>query len=90
MSDSRRGFGLNIGFIDNTYLATALNYSAIANFHNLQITREHAKSFPAYNVFASSFLVTDSNNGYYSASGLNSFLNDDSFPTAYSYSSCPP
>jgi hypothetical protein len=46
-SDSRRSFGLEIGFIDhfNTRLVTALNYSAIADIHNLQITTAHAKSF---------------------------------------------
>jgi hypothetical protein len=40
MSDSRRDFGLDIGFINhfNTRLVIALNYSAIANFNNLQIT----------------------------------------------------
>jgi hypothetical protein len=39
MSDSRRGFGLGIGFIDhfNTQLVITL-YSAIANSHTLQIT----------------------------------------------------
>jgi hypothetical protein len=33
----RRGFGLDIGFIDNfnTRLAITLNYSAIANLHIL-------------------------------------------------------
>jgi hypothetical protein len=44
MSDCRRGFGLKIGFID-TRLVTALNYSAIANLHTLQITTAPAKSF---------------------------------------------
>jgi hypothetical protein len=45
MSDSRRGFGLDIGLIDhcNTQLVITLNYSAIADFHALQITRAHAK-----------------------------------------------
>jgi hypothetical protein len=40
MSDSRRGFGLNIGFINhfNTQLVITLNYSAIADFHALQVT----------------------------------------------------
>jgi hypothetical protein len=51
---------LDFRFLDhfNTQLVITLNYSAIANFHNLQITRAHAKSFPACNVFASSCLVT--------------------------------
>jgi hypothetical protein len=45
--DSRRGFGLGIGFIDdfNTRFVTTLNYSATANFHILQMTTAHAKSF---------------------------------------------
>jgi hypothetical protein len=35
LSDSRRGFGLNIGFIDhfNKQLVITINYSATANFH---------------------------------------------------------
>jgi hypothetical protein len=47
LSDCRRGFGLEIGFIDhfNTQLVTTLNYSAIADFHTLQITTAHAKLF---------------------------------------------
>jgi hypothetical protein len=58
--DSRRGFGLEIGFIDhfNTRLMTTLNYSAISKLHTLQFTRAHAKSFPACCVFISSCLVT--------------------------------
>jgi hypothetical protein len=48
-SDSRRGFGLDTGFIDhfNTQLVFTLNYSAIDNLHILQIVRKHANSFPA-------------------------------------------
>jgi hypothetical protein len=63
MRDYRRGFGLEIGFIDhfNTRLVTTLNYSAVADLHTLQITRGHAKSFPVCNVFPSRFLVTASN-----------------------------
>jgi hypothetical protein len=43
MSDSRRGFGLDIGHIDyfNTQLVIILNYSNIANLHTLQITVTH-------------------------------------------------
>jgi hypothetical protein len=47
MGDLSMGFGLEIGFIDhfNTRLVTALNYSAIADLHTLQITTAHSKSF---------------------------------------------
>jgi hypothetical protein len=40
MSDFRRGFGLDIGFIDRLYtgLVISLNCSAIANFHTLAHT----------------------------------------------------
>jgi hypothetical protein len=46
-SDCRRGFGLEIGFIDhfNTRLVTTLHYSAIADLHTLQIITAHLKSF---------------------------------------------
>jgi hypothetical protein len=90
--DSRRGFGLDIRFTDhlNTRLVTTLNYSLIADLHTLQITTAHAKSFPACRVFTISFLLTDSNNGYSSASVLKSSLNGGSLPTASSCSSCPP
>jgi hypothetical protein len=56
MSDSRRGLGLNIGFIDhfNILFLIKLSYSAIADLHTLQIYVTHAKSFPARSVFASS------------------------------------
>jgi hypothetical protein len=39
MSDSRRGSGLDIGFIAhfNTQLVITLNYSAIADLHTLQM-----------------------------------------------------
>jgi ethanolamine utilization microcompartment shell protein EutS len=47
MSDSRRGFGMDIGFIDkfNTQLVITFNYSAIADLHTLQITRAHRLTF---------------------------------------------
>jgi hypothetical protein len=50
MSDSRRDFGLDIGYNDhfNTRLVTTFTYSAIADFHFLQITTAHAKSFESY------------------------------------------
>jgi hypothetical protein len=84
--DSRRGFGLTIWFIDHfsTQLVITLNHKAIAHFNTLQITTAHTKFFPDGSVFTSSCLVTASNNGYSSASGLKSTLNGGSFPTAYS------
>jgi hypothetical protein len=86
------GFVLDIGFVDhfNTQFVSTLNYSTITNFHILQITAAHAKSFPACSVFTSSCLVTASNNDYSSASGLKSSLIGCSLQTAYSCSSCPP
>jgi hypothetical protein len=42
MNDSRRGFGLDIGFIDNLQFVTTNNYNSVANFHTLQFTRAHA------------------------------------------------
>jgi hypothetical protein len=60
MSDCQRGFGLEIGFSDhfNTRHVGTLNYSAIANFHNLHITTAHAKYFRAQSVLTSSCLTT--------------------------------
>jgi ethanolamine utilization microcompartment shell protein EutS len=39
-SDSRLGFGLDIGFIDHfsTQLVITVNYNAIADFHTLQVS----------------------------------------------------
>jgi hypothetical protein len=45
LSDSRWGFGLDIGFIDHLHVVTTKNYNTIANFHTLQITTAHTKSF---------------------------------------------
>jgi ethanolamine utilization microcompartment shell protein EutS len=43
MSNYRRGFALDIGFIDNfnTQLVITLNYSAIDDLHTLQIIVTH-------------------------------------------------
>jgi hypothetical protein len=43
--DSPWGFGLEIAFIDhfNGQLVTALNHSAIADFHTLPVTPAHDK-----------------------------------------------
>jgi hypothetical protein len=54
---------------------TTLNYSAIADLHNLQITTAHAKSLPFCSVFTSRSLVTAFNTGDFSASALMSLLN---------------
>jgi hypothetical protein len=82
MCDSRRGFELEVGFIDkfNTQLVTTLNYSAIASFHSIQFTGAHAKSLPACSVFTSNYLATAS------ASGLKSSLNGGSLPTVLTQS----
>jgi hypothetical protein len=45
MSDSRRGSGLDIGFIDHLQIVTTNNYNTISDFHTLQITTAHAKFF---------------------------------------------
>jgi hypothetical protein len=52
------------GSIDNfnTILVTTFDYSAIANFHTLQITKAHSKSSSARSVFISKYLVMASNN----------------------------
>jgi hypothetical protein len=42
MSDYRRGFGLDIGFIDNLQVVTTNNCNTIADFHTLQITDTHS------------------------------------------------
>jgi hypothetical protein len=80
MSNSRRGFGLDIGSTDHLQVATTNNYNTIAYFHNLQITTAHAKPFPACSGFTRRFPVTASNNGYFSASVLKSSLNGGSLP----------
>jgi hypothetical protein len=48
-SNSRRDFGLEIGFSDhfNTRLVTTHNYSAIPDLHTLQIPRAHRLLFSA-------------------------------------------
>jgi hypothetical protein len=44
MSDYRRGFGLEIGFIDHLQIVTTSIYGAIADLHTLQIITAYAKS----------------------------------------------
>jgi hypothetical protein len=81
VDDYRRGFGLEIGFIDhfNTRLVTTLNYSAITYLHTLQITT--AQSKPSQSAFTRHFPVTDLNNGDFSASVLTSLLSSK-YPTS--------
>jgi hypothetical protein len=70
MGDCRPGFGLEILFIDHLQIVTTSNYIAITNFHTLQITTAHAKSFQS--LVTSRSLVTASNSGDSSASALTS------------------
>jgi hypothetical protein len=89
MSDSRQGFGLDIGIVDhfNTQLIITLNYSVIADLHTLQITVTHTLVF---SVCYYTFPGTASNSGYSLTSRLKSSLNDGSLPTVNSCSSCSP
>jgi hypothetical protein len=82
--DSRRGFGLDIGFFGhfNTQLVILINYSSISNFHTSKLTPAHDKPFPACSVFSSRFLVTAFNSGCSSASVFKSSLNGGSLLTA--------
>jgi hypothetical protein len=84
MSDFRWGFRLDIGFIGqfSTLLVMPQNYGPVTDFHTLHITPAHAKSLAHFSVFTRGFLVTASNDGYSSASVLNSSLNGGSLPTA--------
>jgi hypothetical protein len=68
------GFRFEIGFIDyfNARLVNTLNYSAITDLQNLQITIENAKSFQSVTVSTSCFPVTASNSGDSLASALTS------------------
>jgi hypothetical protein len=59
MGDSRRVFGLDIGFIDHLQIITTNNYNTIAYFHTLPVTPAHAKSFQSD--FTNRFLETDFN-----------------------------
>jgi hypothetical protein len=66
MCDYKRSFGLENEFIGhfNTRLLNTLHYNTIADLNTLQITTAYAKSFPAYSVFTTPFLITASNSGY--------------------------
>jgi hypothetical protein len=82
MNDYRWGFGLDIEFVDHfsTHFVITHNYSTITDFRISQVARPHVKSFPVRIVCTSSCLVTASDNGYSSASGLKSSLNGASLP----------
>jgi hypothetical protein len=67
-----KGFGLEIGFINNLQIVTTGNYNALANLHTLQITTAHAE--PSQCASTSCLLVMGLNNGDSSASVLMSLL----------------
>jgi hypothetical protein len=79
------GFRLDVGFIEHLYtqLVSRSNYSSIADFHTLQITRTTAKSFPACCGFTGRSLVTASNLEDSSVSVLKSSLKGGSLPTLF-------
>jgi hypothetical protein len=68
MSDYRRGFGLDVEFIDLLQVLATSNYNSIANFYTLQFTLVHANSFRS--AVTSHFLITASNSGDSLASAL--------------------
>jgi hypothetical protein len=73
------GYGFVNGFIDNLHipLRTTSNYSAIADFHTVQITTRYVFSCSG---FTSHCLVTANNNGDSSASVTMSLLSGE-YPT---------
>jgi hypothetical protein len=71
MCDYRRGFELEIWFLDYLQVVTASNCNTTDNFHILQITTANAKCFQF--AITCRFLVMDLNNGDSSASVLNCF-----------------
>jgi hypothetical protein len=60
MCDYRRGFGLEIEFIDHLQILTTKHCSTIDNSHTLHITTAQARSF--HSLFTTSFLVTNLQN----------------------------
>jgi hypothetical protein len=66
MCDFRQGMDWILDLF--TQLGNTSHYSAIAYFHNSQITAANTKSSPACSVFNSRSLATASNSGYSSAS----------------------
>jgi hypothetical protein len=74
---------LDVGFIGATITIT-LNYSAIDDFHALQITTAYDQSFPDFSVFTSRFPAMTSNSGDSSASVLTPFSAGHRLPTELS------
>jgi hypothetical protein len=69
MIDYERGSELIIGFTDHLQIVTTTNHSAIADLHNLHISR--ARNKPSQSaVFTSRCLVATSNDGRSSYYGL--------------------
>jgi hypothetical protein len=92
LSDSRWGFGLEIGFIDhfNARLVTALNYGAIVDLHTLQITVPYTLVILVCYCLHGAFPGNGSNDDYSSASGIESSPTGGSVATVSSCSSCLP
>jgi hypothetical protein len=60
LNDSRRGFGLEIGFTDHLQVVTTNNYNTIANLHtpNITVTTAHIKSFQSSLIFSWQRILT--------------------------------
>jgi hypothetical protein len=61
MSDSRRGFGLEIEFIDHLRIVTINNYDSLTELHTPNITVRVTTAHIKPSVFTRRFLVTDFN-----------------------------
>jgi hypothetical protein len=72
--DSRRGFGLEIGFIDHLQVIITNYCNTLANFYTLKITTAHAKSSQSASVSTCRFLLTASNSGDSSTASTKSSL----------------
>jgi hypothetical protein len=87
VSDSRRGFGLDIGFIDhfNTQLVITLLCLLISILYE-SLFHSHTHTHTSVLSVTSRFLVKASNKGYSSDSGPKFCLNCGSLPTELSQS----